>query len=198
VIRRGEQVSRYLPLSAKFCAQFGEGAGDANGFDLRAKLPADLGYREHAAQNLAVILCLLNYQRMLAAMRFEGGDDIANMGGLQILHAEDFQPLSRRHDVFHHHIGVTDALGLHDLHRFFAGQIGRSDQAQNVILVIHHQQHPDAAMNHLGPRGFDRFQREDRVRSDDGEIGHHRRGRLVQGDLFGQRLARFMESCALL
>ncbi len=67
-----------------------------------------------------------------------------------------------------------------------------------MFLLIDHHQQTYAGIDHAGARGLDVLQRSNGTGSDQGKVGHHRQGGVIQVHQLGQGLAGLEIGRALL
>ena len=162
---------------------FGEGLGDFGGRNFDVQLTRNLRCGDNAADHLLVFtLVAIHHQGVGTAGLLQSCDDIADAAAVDIFHADHFELVLRRHDVLHQDVAISAAMLLDMLDRLGAVQIGRSNQPDNGIVVIHYQQQAHAAVLHARIGGLDRGLFRNRQRTDLLEVRYHRNCRIIQLD----------------
>jgi hypothetical protein len=132
----------------------------------------------------------LGHHRMLASGGPQRRHDVPDFGAADIVHVQHLEAFLRRHDVAHQDISAFAAALGNYLHRLFAQDVGRGDQARDLAIMIQHQQQAYAALDHSLVCFVDAVGRADHDGTDTPQIRHDLDRGMIEGDAFRQGLGR--------
>src|SRR6185369_1191692 len=148
----------------------------------RAELASDLRQGKQAAYLRSTFNVFLGDQGMVPAGALQAFHHLAHVSAGHGMKLECVEPVRRGHHIHHQDVRMAQALFAGERDGFFAEDVGGGDKADEQLLLIEHQQHAHAALDHVAIRLVHGHAGQSDRRRDAGQVRHDQQSRRIQRD----------------